>query len=107
LSTIGREFKIEHLKGFRGGNLLKVDTEIEADNTKVHVITPIFSEIVRESVSESVATTESIESLKFVTPPSLEEIRKELLAKSDSQSVKEDECEIIYCGSTAGGPPLN
>ena len=27
--------------------------------------------------------------------------------KSDSQSVKEEECELICCGSTAGGPHLN
>ena len=74
----------------------KVDTEVEADNTKV--ITPIFSGIVAASVSESV---------EFVTPPSLEEVRKELSMKSDSQSLKEEECERIYCSSTAGGPHLN
>jgi len=27
--------------------------------------------------------------------------------KSDSQSVKEEECELIHCGSIAGGPHLN
>ena len=27
--------------------------------------------------------------------------------KSDSQSVKEEECEIICCDSTTGGPHLN
>jgi hypothetical protein len=84
------------LKGCRGGNLRKVDTEVEDDNTIVDVITPIFSGL----------ETVSIESLKSVTPPSLEEVRKELSVKSDSQSVKEEECEIIYCGSTAGGPHL-
>ena len=83
------------------------DTEVEADNTKVNIITPIFSGLVTESISELVATTKSIESLKSVTPPSLEEVRKELLVKSDSQSVKEEERERIYCGSTAGGPHLN
>jgi hypothetical protein len=83
------------------GNLRKVDTEVKADNTKVDVITPIFLGL------ETVATTKSTESLKSVTPPSLEEVRKELSVKSDSQSVKEEECEKIYCGSTAGGPHLN
>jgi Rps23 Pro-64 3,4-dihydroxylase Tpa1-like proline 4-hydroxylase len=42
------------VKGFRGGNLRKVDNEVEADETKA--ITPIFSGLVTESVSESVAT---------------------------------------------------
>ena len=87
---------MKHLIGFCGRNLRKVDTEIEADNTKVDVITPIFSGL------ETVATTESIEALKSVTPPSLEEVRKDLSVKSDSQSVKEEECEKVYCGSTAG-----
>ena len=27
--------------------------------------------------------------------------------KSDSQSMKEEECELIYFSSTAGGPHLN
>jgi hypothetical protein len=85
------------LKGCRGGNLRKVDTEVEADNTIVDVITPIFSGL----------ETVSIESLKSVTPPSLEEVRKELSVKSDSQSVKKEECELMNCGSTAGGPHLN
>ena len=85
----------------------KVDTEVEDDNTKVDVITPIFSGLETESVSESVATIKSTESLKSVTPLSLEEVRKELSVKSYSQSVKEEEFERIYCGSTAGGPHLN
>jgi hypothetical protein len=71
--------------------LRKVDTKVEDDNTKVDVITPIFSGLETESV----------------TPPSLEEVRKELSVKSDSQSVKEEECGRIYGGSTAGGPHLN
>ena len=93
------------MKGCRGGNVHKVDNEVEADDTKT--ITPIFSGLETESVSESVATTKSIESLKSVTPPSLEEVRKELPLKSDSHSVKEEEGERIYCGSTAGGSHLN
>jgi hypothetical protein len=86
---------------------LQIDTEVETDNAKVDFITPIFSGLETESVSETVATTKSIESLKSVTPPSLEEVRKELSVKSDSQSVKEEEFERIYGGSTAGGPHLN
>ena len=95
------------MKGFCEGHLRKVDTEVEADNTKFDVITPIFSGLETKSVSESVATIKSTESLKSVTPSSLEELRKELSVKSDSQSVKEEECGRIYCDSTAGGPHLN
>ena len=54
-----------------------------------------------------VAVTESIESLKSIIPLSLEEVCKKFSEKSDSQSVKEEECELIYCGSTAGRPHLN
>ena len=102
MSTRRLEFLIQHLKGCSRENLRKVDTKVEADNTKV--ITPIFSGLETESVSESVATTKSIES---VTHLSLEEVWNELSVKSDSQSVKEEEFERKYCGSTAGGPHLN
>jgi len=44
-----REFLIEHLKDFRGGNLCKVDTEV--DNTEV--ATPKLSEKETESISEA------------------------------------------------------
>ena len=39
-----------------------------------------------------------------MTPPSLEEVRKKLSEKSDSQSVKQEEGEVIDRGSTTSGP---
>ena len=59
-----------------------------------------------------VTVRESIESLKSVNPPSLEEVSKKLSVKllselAETQSVKEEKGEVIYRGSTAGGPHLN
>ena len=43
LSTKRREFYKENLKSFLGGNLCKVDTEVEAVIDKTEVVTPHFS----------------------------------------------------------------
>jgi len=69
-----------------------------------------------QSELESVAATaiytrQSIELLKSVTPPSLEEVTKQVSTKSltelaDSQSVKLDESQVIESGSTTGEPHL-
>ena len=89
-----------------------MDTEVETVIDSTEVVTPVSEEEIISIISiyselESVATTESIDSLKSITLPSLEEVRKRLSVKSNSQSVKEEECELIDCGSTAGGAHLN
>jgi len=65
-----------------------------------------------QSEFESVAVTELVESLKSVTPPSIEEVNKTVSIKSlsefaDSLSVKTYEGEVIDRGSTAGVSHLN
>ena len=42
--------------------------------------------------------------MKSITPPSLEEVRKKLSEKSDSQSLTEEQGEVIDRGSSARGP---
>jgi len=59
-----------------------------------------------------VAVTESIESLKSITPPSLEDVTKKVSIKSlselaDSESVKRGEGDLIDRGSTARETHLN
>jgi hypothetical protein len=100
------------VKGFRGGNLRKVDNEVEADDTKA--ITPIFSGLETESILVTTETEDEylIGRAELVTPTFLQ---LELVAateaidarESDSPSVKEEECGRIYGGSTAGGPHVN
>ena len=87
------------LKRYWKKSLITYKYEVEAVNNKTEAVTPNFSEKEIGSISEaafqselesvaateSVAVSESIESLKSITPPSLEEVRKKLLVKSDSQ----------------------
>ena len=60
------------------------DTKVESLHGRAELVTPTFSRL------ELVAATESIDA-----------------RESDSQSVKEEEFERIYGGSTAGGPHIN
>ena len=71
----------------------KVDTEVEADNTKVDVITPIFSGLETKSISESAALSE------FESINSSKKNGFSLSELANSPSVK-----TVEGGSTAGGP---
>ena len=74
----------------------KVDTEVEADYTKVDVITPIFSGLETESISESAAL------LEFESVNSSNKIGFSLSGLANLSSVK-----TVEGGFTAGGPHLN
>ena len=74
----------------------KVDTEVEADNIKVDVITHIFSGLETESISESVSLSE------FESVNSSNKNGFSLSELANSPSVK-----TVEGGSIARGPHLN
>jgi len=53
LSTIRREFWIEHLNSFIAENFCKVDTEVKAVIDRTQVVTPDFAEEEVQSISEA------------------------------------------------------
>ena len=56
MSTIRREFRIEHLKGFHTGNLLDAKVAVLIGEAKY--VTPTFSELEIELISESASQSE-------------------------------------------------
>ena len=88
------------MKGFRAGNLREVDTEVEADNIKVEFITPIFSGLETELISESALLSE----FEYVNLSNKNGFSLSELANLPSVKTEEGNMD---CGSTAGGPHLN
>ena len=80
---------------------MQIDTKVETDNVKVDFITPTFSGLETESISESASLSE------FESENSRNKNGFSLFELANSRSVKTEEGELIDCGSTAGGPHLN
>ena len=53
MSTIRREFRIKHLKGFLAGNLFKLYTELKVLIGEAKYVNPTFSELEIKSILES------------------------------------------------------
>ena len=77
---------------------MQTDTEVGADIAKFDFLTPIFSGLEIEPISESALLSE------FKSGNSSYKNGISLSELANSPSVKADEGELIDCGSTAGGP---
>jgi len=125
VSTIRREWWIEHLKKFFAGNLFTLDTKVEVLIDEAECLTPTFSELKIVLISESASQSE-LESGNTSNESGLEMIFKDwfesdrrlegnvvqvtvtsLSELGDLQSVKPEEGEVIDRGSTAWGQHLN
>ena len=75
----------------------KLIQKLKTDNAKVDFITPTFSGLETESISESASLSE------FESGNSSNKNGLSLSELANSPSVKNEEGELIYCGSKAGG----
>ena len=101
LRTIRRDCWTKYSKGVLAEIFLKIDTKVEAGIDITELVTPTFSELESVAATESIDAREAIESLKSVTPPSVEEVL------ADSHSIEEEDSDVKDRGSTAGGLHLN
>ena len=100
LRTIQRNGWKEHLKIVLAGNVFKLILKLRLLSL-YWTRNPTFSKLESVATTEPIDANEAIETLRYVTLLSVEEVL------ADSQSEKEEESEVIDRGSTAGWSHLN